>query len=70
MRMWVQSLALLSELRTQHCHELWRRSQMKLGSPVVVFFVFRMFVFCFFWLHLQHVEVPRLGVELKLQVLA
>ena len=28
MRLHVQSLALLSELRIWHCHELWCRSQM------------------------------------------
>ena len=26
----------LRELRTQHCHELWCRSQMWLGSGIVV----------------------------------
>ena len=36
MRLWVQSLALLSGLRTQHCHELWCRSQMQLGPQVAV----------------------------------
>ena len=36
MRMWVQSLALLSGLRIQRCHELCRRSQMWLGSCVAV----------------------------------
>jgi len=25
MRMWVQSLTLLSGLKIQHCHELWHR---------------------------------------------
>ena len=28
------------------------------------------FIFCFLGLHLQHVEVPRLGVESELQLLA
>ena len=32
----VPSLALLSELRIQHCRELWCRSQMRLGSRVAV----------------------------------
>ena len=32
MRMQVRSLALLPGLRIQHCHELWCRSQMPLGS--------------------------------------
>ena len=36
MRMWVQCLALLSVLRIQHCYKLWRRSQMWLGSCIVV----------------------------------
>ena len=36
LRTWVQSLALLSELRIQHCHELWCSLQMRLGSGVVV----------------------------------
>ena len=36
MRMQVQSLASLSELRIWHCHELWCRSQMQLGSSVAV----------------------------------
>ena len=35
-RMWVQSLALLSELRIWHCRELWCRSQTWLGSCVAV----------------------------------
>ena len=35
-RMWVQSLALLSELKIWHCHELWRRLQMWLGSGIAV----------------------------------
>ena len=36
MRLQVQSLALLSGLRIQHCCELWCRSQMKLRSGVAV----------------------------------
>ena len=28
MRLWVRSLASLSGLRIQHCHELWYKSQM------------------------------------------
>ena len=36
MRMLVQSLALLSELRIWHCRELWLRLQMQLGSCVAV----------------------------------
>ena len=36
MGMQVQSLALLSELRIQHCRELWYRSQTQLGSGVAV----------------------------------
>ena len=36
MRKWVRSLASLSGLRIQHCHELWCRSLMQLGSGVVV----------------------------------
>ena len=36
MRLRVQSLALLSGLRIQHCHELWCRSQMWLRSRVAV----------------------------------
>ena len=36
MRTWVQSLASLSGLRLWHCHELWYRSQMQLGSCVAV----------------------------------
>ena len=35
-RLWVRSLALLSGLRTWRCHELWRRSQMRLRSGVAV----------------------------------
>ena len=34
MRMWVWSLASLSRLRIWCCHELWRRSQTRLGSGV------------------------------------
>ena len=36
MRLWVQSLASLRELRIQHGCELWCRSQTQLGSGVVV----------------------------------
>lgn len=36
MRMWVQSLASLSGLKTQHCHKLWHRSQTCLGTSVAV----------------------------------
>ena len=36
MRMWVQSLALLSGLRIWYCQELWCRSQMWLRSHVAV----------------------------------
>ena len=32
MRFWVRSLALLTGSGVQHCHELWCRSQMRLGS--------------------------------------
>ena len=36
MRMWAPSLASLSGLRIQCCHELWYRSQIRLGSGVSV----------------------------------
>ena len=36
MRLWVRSLASLSGLRIQICHELWCRSQAQLGSGVAV----------------------------------
>ena len=36
MRLWVQSLALLSRLRIWHCRELWCRLQMRLGSHIAV----------------------------------
>ena len=36
MRMRVQSLALLSGLKIQHCHKLWYRLQIRLGSSVAV----------------------------------
>ena len=36
MRLWVQFLALLSGLRIWHCHELWCRSKMRLGSGIAV----------------------------------
>ena len=32
----VQSLASLSGLRIQRCHELWHRSQVRFGSRVAV----------------------------------
>ena len=34
--MQVRSLALFSELRIQHCHELWCRSQLWLRSGIAV----------------------------------
>ena len=36
MRLQVRSLASFSGLRIKHCHELWCRSQMQLGSGVAV----------------------------------
>ena len=36
MRIWVQSLALLSGLRIQYYHDMWYRLQMWLGSGVAV----------------------------------
>ena len=36
LKMQVQSLASLSGLRIQHCHELWCRSQMLLRSDIDV----------------------------------
>ena len=36
MRLRVRSPALLSGLRIWHCHELWCRSQMLLGSRIAV----------------------------------
>ena len=39
MRMQVGSLALLSGLGIQRCHELWHRSQMRLGSCIAVLVV-------------------------------
>ena len=36
MRLWVQSLASLSWLRIQRCHDLWCRSQMQLRSGVAM----------------------------------
>ena len=36
MRLQVRSLALLSGLRIQHCHELWYTLQTWLGSPVLL----------------------------------
>ena len=35
-RLWVRSLASLSELRIQHCRELWCRLQTQLGTCVAV----------------------------------
>ena len=39
MRTQVRSLALISGLRIRHCHELWCRSQMWLGSGVAMIVV-------------------------------
>ena len=36
MKLWVQSLALLSGLKIQHFPELWRRSQTQLRSDISV----------------------------------
>ena len=35
-RLWIQSLSLLSGLRIWHCRELWYWSQMQLRSGVAV----------------------------------
>ena len=37
---------------------------------LLIFLLFFIFYFCFLGLHLGHMEVPRLGVEWKLQLLA
>ena len=42
MRTWVQYLVLLSGLRIQRCCELWRRSQMQLGTGVAVAVAYRL----------------------------
>ena len=34
MNTWVRSLAVFSQLRIQHCRELWYRLQMQFGSQV------------------------------------
>ena len=34
------------------------------------FIICLIFIFCFLWLHLQNMEVPRLGVKFELQLLA
>ena len=36
MRLWVRSLASLSGLKIQHCHELWCWLQTRLASHVAV----------------------------------
>ena len=36
-------------------------------KDLIFFFIF---IFCFLGLHLWHMEVPRLGIELELQLLA
>ena len=36
LRMQILTLAFLSGLRIWYCHELWRRSQMRLGSGIAV----------------------------------
>ena len=41
-----------------------KKNQISQGFVVVVV------VFCFLWLYLKHIEVPRLGVELEQQLLA
>ena len=54
-------------IRCPYCCPLWSRRK----AFLCVFFFF--FFFFFFWLlgpHLQHMEVPRLGVESELQLLA
>ena len=41
---------------------------LKISLLFIVYFI--LFFFCFLWPHPQHMEVPRLGVELELQVQA
>ena len=36
--------------------------------PVLYQVIFVLFCFCFLGLHLQHIEIPRLGVESELQL--
>ena len=40
MRIWVQSLVLLTGLRMQCCPELWYKSQMQLRSGIAVIVVY------------------------------
>uniref|UniRef100_A0A8D0WJ10 Diacylglycerol kinase n=1 Tax=Sus scrofa TaxID=9823 RepID=A0A8D0WJ10_PIG len=55
MKTWVRSLASLSGLRIQHCHELWCRSKMHVGSHVDVALIHPLkavcidLVLCFFF---------------------
>ena len=59
MRLWVQPLASLTGLKIWHCHKLWHRSQMWLGSGIAVAWVG--------WQLAQ--ELPdRVGVALKQQL--
>ena len=43
----------------------------RVGVIIVPFYLFiYLFIYCFLELHLQHIEVPRLGVKSKLQLQA
>ena len=54
---WVRSLALLSGLRIQRCHELWCRSQTWLGSRVAVALA------ALLWLWLWHRPVATAAIQ-------
>jgi len=69
MRMWVWSLALLSGLRIRHCHELQCRSQMQLGSLLLLLWLwYRPAAAALIWLLAR--ELPyAVGKALKRQKL-
>ena len=50
-------------------HEYHNTDMAKLNSKFLSFFAL-VFVFCFLWPHLRHVEVPRLGVKLQIRATA
>ena len=59
----------------KRCRFLWRKLEQSflqyiIFFPSFFFFFFFFFVFFFIGPHLQHMEIPRLGVESELQLLA
>ena len=68
---WQTDHSILATLLNQPVHQSVSGDvNHRLVTSQAIFFLFLFIIFFFLWLHLQHMEVPRLGVESELQLLA